>query len=134
MYVDDIKLAGKKQNSDPMWKVLNKEVDLGEPSSFLDHVYLGCTERQCEISKDIVDNYRTMFESRISAGAEEKLPCSENPRVSSCSYDMEGHAKKCVERYCELANKKYQLHALKDLTQKQSLGLMIWKVTRKSAC
>ena len=30
MYVDDIKLAGKKQNIDPMWKVLNKEVDLGE--------------------------------------------------------------------------------------------------------
>ena len=65
--VDDIKLAGKKQNIDPMWKVLNKEVDLGEPTSSLDHVYLGCTQRQCERSKDIVDNYRTMFESRISA-------------------------------------------------------------------
>ena len=50
-----------------MWKLLNKEVDLGEPTSFLDHVYLGCTQRQCETSKDIVDNYRTMFESRISA-------------------------------------------------------------------
>ena len=65
--VDGIKLAGKNQNIDPMWKLLNKEVDLGEPTSFLDHVYLGCTQRQCEISKDIVDNYRTMFESRISA-------------------------------------------------------------------
>ena len=43
VYVDDIKLAGKKQNIDPMWKVLNKEVDLGEPTSFLDHVYLGYT-------------------------------------------------------------------------------------------
>ena len=72
VYVDDIKLAGKKQNHDPMWTVLNKEVDLGEPTSFLDHVYLGCTQRQCEISKDTVDNYRTMFESRISAGATEK--------------------------------------------------------------
>ena len=41
VYVDDIKLAGKKQNIDPMWKVLNKEVDLREPTSFLDHVYLG---------------------------------------------------------------------------------------------
>ena len=53
-------------------KVLNKEVDLGDPTSFLDHVCLGCTQRQCEISKDIVDNYRTMFESRNSAGATEK--------------------------------------------------------------
>ena len=61
VYVDDIKLAGKKQNLDPMWKVLNKEVDLGEPTSFLDHVFLGCTQRQCEISEDIVDNHRTMF-------------------------------------------------------------------------
>ena len=68
VYVDDIKLAGKKQNLDPMLKVLNKEVDLREPTSFLDHENLGCTQRQCEISKDIVDNYRTMFESRISAG------------------------------------------------------------------
>ena len=67
MYGDDIKLAGKKQNIDPMWKVLNREVDLGEPTSFLDHVYLGCTRRPCEISKDIVDSHIAMFESRISA-------------------------------------------------------------------
>ena len=108
MFVDDIKLAGEKQNIDPMWKVLNKEVDLGEPTSFLDHVYLGCTQRQCEISKGIVDNCRTTFESRISAGATEKLPCSENLRISSWSYDVVEHAKKCVERYCELANKTTQ--------------------------
>ena len=68
VYVDDIKLAGKKQNIDPMWKLLNKEIDLGEPTSFLDHVYLGYTQRPCEISKDIVDNYIPMFESGISAG------------------------------------------------------------------
>ena len=108
MYVDDIKLAGKKQNIDPMWKVLNKELDLREPTSFLDHVYLGCTQRQCEISKDIVDNYRTMFESRIPAGATEFILCSENLRISSWSCDMEGHAKKCVERFCELANQTTQ--------------------------
>ena len=114
VYVDDTKLTGKKQNINPMWNVLNKnqllykEVDLGEPTSFLDHVYLGCIQRQCEISKDIVDNYRTMFESRISAGGTEKLPCSENQRISSWSYDMEGHVKKCVEIYCALANKTTQ--------------------------
>ena len=95
VYVDDINLAGKKQNIVLMWKVLNKEVDLGEPTSFLDHVCLGCTQRQCEISKDIVDKYRTMFES-------------ENFRISSWYYDMEGHAKKRVERYCVLANRTTQ--------------------------
>ena len=76
-----------------MWKVLNQEVDLGEPTSFLDYVYLGCTQRQCEISKDIVDNYRTMFESGISAVRTEKTTIP---------------SKKCVERYCELANKSTQ--------------------------
>ena len=87
-YVDDIKLAGKKQNINPMRKVPNKEVDLGEPTSFLDHVNLGCTQRRCEISKDIVDNYRTMIKSRISAERTEKLPFTKNLRISSWSYDM----------------------------------------------
>ena len=65
-------------------------------------------KKQCEISKVIVGNYRSMFESIISAGSTGKLPCSENLRISSWSYDMEGDAKKCVERYCELANKTTQ--------------------------
>ena len=64
-----------------------------------------------KLAKDIVDNNRTMFESRISAGRVEKLPFPQNLRISSWSYHMAGHAKKCVERYCELANKTtQQLH------------------------
>ena len=49
-----------------------------------------------------------MFESRISAGATEKLPVWEKPHAMTVawSHDMEGHAKKCVERCCELAKKK----------------------------
>ena len=100
-------MAGNKQNINPMWKVLNKEVDLGEPTSFLDHVYLGCTQRHCEISKDVVDNYRATFESRISAGRTEKLPYSGNFCISSWSYDMEGHAK------------KYLLHASMTITSQR---------------
>ena len=71
VYVDDLKLAGK-ENIDLMWEVLMKNVDLGGPTSFLDHVHFGCAQRRCEMSKDVVDNNRTMFESRISAGATEK--------------------------------------------------------------
>ena len=57
-----------------------------------------------------MDNYRRMLESRISAGATEKMPetkATVNPdaeTISSWSYDMDGHAQKCVERYCEFAN------------------------------
>ena len=69
---------------------------------------MGCIQRQCETSKDVVDTYRTMFESRISAGAMEKLPSLEAVSISKWSYDMEGHAKKCVERYCELTNRTTQ--------------------------
>ena len=91
VYVDDKKLAGKKQNINPTWKFLMKDVDLEEPTSLLDHVYLGCTQRECQISKDIVEIYRSMFESRISAGAMEKLPETkatgkpDTETISSCS-------------------------------------------------
>ena len=37
------KLHGKKQNINQMWKVLDKEIDLGEPTSFLDHPRRTCT-------------------------------------------------------------------------------------------
>ena len=72
-----------------------EDVDLGEPTSFLDHVYLACTQRVCQINKDIVANYRDMFESRISAGAKEKLQTRASGKLdaetlSSWSYDMEG--------------------------------------------
>ena len=44
-------------------------------------------------------------------GVTEKMPATkatvkpDAETISSRSCDMEGHAKKCVERYCELANK-----------------------------
>ena len=35
VYVDVIKLAGKKQNIDPMWKILTKDVNLVETNIIL---------------------------------------------------------------------------------------------------
>ena len=49
-----------------------------------------------------------MFASRILAGRTENFSFPQNRRISLWSYDMAGHAKKCVERYCELANKTTQ--------------------------
>ena len=48
-----------------MWKILMKDVDVGEPTSFFDHVSLGCM------------------------GAKEKLPCSgkSDANISSWSCD-----------------------------------------------
>ena len=111
VYVDDIKLAGKTENINPTWKIRMKDVDLGEPTSFFNHVYEGCTQRECQISKDIVDIYRSMFESRISAWATEKMPETtatgklDAETISSWFCHVECHAKKCLERCCEFANK-----------------------------
>ena len=69
-----------------------------------------------------------MFESRISAGATEKLPGWDKfhaKTVASC--DMEGHARKCVERYCELANKKVE-----QIKKVQVLAWMIIYSDRKN--
>ena len=114
VYVDDVKVAGKTENMEPTWNVLMEDVDLGEPTSFLDYVYLGCTQRECQISNEIVANNRDMFESRISAGVKEKLlirasgkPDAET--IYSWSYDMEGHAKKCVEGHFELLQSVHTL-------------------------
>ena len=34
-------MSGKKQNISPTWKILVKDVDLGEPTSFLDLCLFG---------------------------------------------------------------------------------------------
>ena len=39
-------MAGKKHNMAPMRKKMMKNVDLDEPTLFLDHVYLGCSQRE----------------------------------------------------------------------------------------
>ena len=120
MYVDVVKLAGKKQNINPMWKILMNDVDLGEPPSFLDHVYLVCTQTECQTSKDTVDNYRHMFESRISAGVMEKFLCSGKLEANISSWSM---AWKVTRRnvWSDIANwrtkqfnscTKWQLHVL----------------------
>ena len=108
VHVDDIKMAGNKQNMDPMWKKLMRNVDLDEATSCLDHVYLEWTRRECKPNEINYEQYKEIFESRISAGANEKLPGCEKPHAKTVarSYNMEGHARKCVERYCELANKQ----------------------------
>ena len=49
---------------------------------------------------------KKIFESRISAGATQKLLAWEKPHAKTVawSHDMEGHAKKFVERDCEQAD------------------------------
>ena len=57
-----------------------------------------------------IEQCTKLFESRISAGSNRKLLGWEKHQAQTVawSYDMEGHAQKCVERFCELANKKVE--------------------------
>ena len=80
--MDDIKLAGMKQNMALMWKKLMKLVDLGEPTSFLDHVHLGCTQRERKPNKIVIEEDRNMFESRISAGTTENYQGGEKNNLT----------------------------------------------------
>ena len=92
-------------------------MDLDDPTSFLDHVYLGCTQCECVPNEIIIVEYRKMFESRISAGRTENYQGQEKPHAKTIEwfFDIEGHARKCVERYCELANNKTVVQSLKSL-------------------
>ena len=103
VYMDDITLAGKKQNIDPMWKVLNKEVDLGEPTSFPRSCKHWCVlkdnAKQAKILWTITE---PCLNHEFPRAELKSLPYSKNFRISSWSFDMEDHAKKCVERCCEL--------------------------------
>ena len=91
MYVDDIKLAGKTKNIEPTWKILRKDEN--------QHHFL---------TAYIWDALQESVKSLMKLWQTTKI-CPPDPEIiSSWSYDMEGHAKKCVEICCELANKTTQ--------------------------
>ena len=72
--VDDIKQNGRKEAEFSSHAEEIDEicfVDIEEPTSFLEHVYLGCTQRECKPNEKIIGQYNKMFESRISAEATE---------------------------------------------------------------
>ena len=75
-----------------------------------------------------------MFESRISAGEKEKLPCSGKLDANFLHGPMVGHAKKFVERYCELANTTTpQLHkvappGIEDHQFKDEANGICWRI------
>ena len=102
-----------------MWKKWRKNVNLDEPTSFLDHACSGCTQRECKSNENIIKNLNKMFESRISAGPTEKTTgMAQTSRTNSRVVLPHGgtRSKKCVERYCEFVNKKLeQLHKVSHL-------------------
>ena len=99
--VDDIEMAGRTQNITRMWAKVQKKVDLEDPVSLLDLVYLGCTQRAAQGNTRIVMEKQKLLSKNVEIG-------EQNPKDIT---DTHGQAQKCVERCCELAHKMDdQLH------------------------
>ena len=73
-----------------------KNIDLDEPTTFLDHENLGEAQREYNSNEIFVERYTEMLKSRTSAGTTEKLTGWERPHAKTValSYDMEGHSQK----------------------------------------
>ena len=66
-------------------------------------------KKECQVGGDIVANYRHVFESRISVGAKENPPTRVSGKLAGQTINfLKVTRKKCVERYCEFANKTTQ--------------------------
>ena len=110
-------MTGKKQNVAPMWKKLMKNIDLHEPISFLDHVYQGFTQRECRPNEIVIEKHKEMFESRISAGATEKLPGWAKPHAKTHKNVWKGIAHWRTKRQSNCA--KFQVVVWKIIRQRK---------------
>ena len=86
-------------------------------TSFLDHVYLRYTQRECKSNEITIDQYTLMFESRFFREIQKLIGMRSQVRIVAWSYEMERHVKSCVERYCEMTkNMAEQLYKSQFLT------------------
>ena len=114
------KIGRIKQNINPMWKVLNKEVDFGRTNIFPRSCILGVNlktmwnkQRYCWQ----LQNHVLIQNFRMSNW--KKKTCFENIRISSWSYDMEGHGQEmCATILC--------VGKQDDSTTLQSINSMHW--------
>ena len=99
-------MAGRRESLAPMWAILRKNIELEDPIPLVDQVYLVCTQRAATVDEEAIRTQTEMFQINTTANVEEtfkKITGHNIHKVSSWSYDTNGHAEQCVERYDELA-------------------------------
>ena len=86
-------MGGNMNNRKPMRDKLMKQVQLEQPAPLLDHIYLGCTQRECKLNLKIVRENKDSFESLISPGTIKQLLGWKKSHVDivAWSHDMEGY-------------------------------------------
>ena len=88
-----------------MRATLQKKVDSEDPTSLLDQVCLGCPQRPAQVNNRLVVEKQNLFSKLISTYTDVRTE-EKNPKdITAWSYDIEGHAQKCVVRYCHLTHK-----------------------------
>ena len=66
---------------DSMWKILQKEIDIEDPTPLIDHVYLGCTQREAKVDLHAVQSQTGLFKKLTTTRkADQKVQAKENIR------------------------------------------------------
>ena len=102
VYVDDIKIAGKTQNSALVWKKLMKKCERWRTYIISSWPrLLGMHSTWMQTKWKIIEQFSKMFESRISAGATEKLPVVWNTSRKN-SREVLRHGRTCSKMRWEI--------------------------------
>ena len=111
IYVDDIKISEEKQTMGPMCKKLMKNVDLEDPTSFLDNEYLECTQRECKTNEIIFEKYtKKVWITSFCSSNWKVTRLGEVSRKDSCVVLRHGRTcAKYVERRRVLTRKRQRL-------------------------
>ena len=110
-------MAGKEDNLKPMWGKLKDHFDLDQAISFNKNTYLGCTQRDVSIPKDLVEQKNKFYNEVMKLTQPKQSPTAEGnlaqskatpsqkkeKKIRAYEHVMIGAAEQCVERYCELA-------------------------------
>ena len=66
----------------PTWETLQKEIDLADPTPFIDQVYLGCTQREAKVDPHVVQSKNELFtqltRTRETREADDKFQTKEH--------------------------------------------------------
>ena len=96
------------------------KVDLEEPTPMSDKVYLVFAQKNCNRKA------RVCAQKLVSFSTTTKFNTDRKSDVASWSYDMKGHAQKCVESNCESAHQ-----SVEQLLRFSSLDLDDGRLKRK---
>ena len=106
VYVDDMKMARSTQHMPKMWAKQDQRKSICTTQCHsLIRCILDVLNEQHKSTTDIVVEKQKVFSKMISSNTDVKIE-KKNPKyIIAWSYDMEGHAQKCVESFCESVHK-----------------------------